>query len=266
MCTRRSAAEPSSEKIFDLFLYIQLNAVEAGGHTVFTKLNITIHPVKVRIQQTQEHFVGGVCTRQSARRETKWGLFFFHKYPQDLFVDKGKNFCRRLPRSGTTCGLRVTLTIALITLVVQCCSGKNGVSANSVRSGAIHPHPIQEVLRQLLLQWDNGSDEGRNTYMSARPSQPTCVVSQQTVATSNIPTGRGNGHRNIMENLITPWPLWIFQHAQLSSLMTTGAGRAQSVELKILTLNDMSSGLSLTFKQTMLIFTRQILNNAEWKI
>ncbi len=43
--------------------------------------------------------------------------------------------------------------------------------------------------------------------------------------------------------------------------MFAEAGRAQSAESKILTLNDVPFRLSLT-----LIFTRQMLNEEEWKI
>ncbi len=41
------------------------------------------------------------------------------------------------------------------------------------------------------------------------------------------------------------------------------AGWAQSIELKILTLNDVQLGLSFSLKQTILIFTRQTLLNEE---
>ncbi len=44
------------------------------------------------------------------------------------------------------------------------------------------------------------------------------------------------------------------------------AGCTQSIESKILALNDVLLGLSLTLKQTMLIFTRQMLSKEEWKL
>ncbi len=50
----------------------------------------------------------------------------------------------------------------------------------------------------------------------------------------------------------------------LTNLIPVSA--AQSVESKILTFNDVSFRLSLTLKQTILIFTRQMLNEKEYKL